>query len=164
MENCPFLTKTVEYPPWKNPSFSNYLTGCFYSLEKRFFILEYHETCYAVRSVHGSANPFFTFSVPCWVNRKIWNWHLFRLIRLQCYKCLNCFCFKAPFYWNFIIWRRQRIFVLKNNGKVSKNCQNSRSPCFFSWIHKSYPSKTKITQYLLFTVLCYLFPKKDKQK
>ena len=116
-----------------------------------------------VRSVHRSANPFFKFSVPCWANRKIWDWHLFRLIRLQCYKCLNCFCFKAPFYWNFIIWRRQRIFALKNNGKISKNCQNSRSPCFFSWIRKSYPSITKITQYLLFTVLCYLFPKKDKQ-
>ena len=50
-----------------------------------------------------------------------------------------------------------------NNGKISKNFQNSRSPCFFSWIRKSYPSITKITQYLLFTVLCYLFPKKDKQ-
>ena len=37
-------------------------------------------------SVHRSANPFFKFSVPCWLNRKIWNWHLFRLIRLQCYK------------------------------------------------------------------------------
>ena len=33
---------------------------------------------------------------------------------------------------------------------------------FLSWIHKSYPSKTKIAQYLLFTVLCYLFPKQDK--
>ena len=70
---------------------------------------------------------------------------------------------KHRFYWNFIIWRRQIIFALKNNGKISKNCQNSRSPCFFSWIRKSYPSITKITQYLLFTVLCYLFPKKDKQ-
>ena len=95
--------------------------------------------------MHGSANPFFKFSVPCWAKRKIWNWHLFR------------------FYWNFIIWRRQIIFALKNNGKISKNCQNSRSPCFFSWVHKSYTSITKITQYPLFTVLCYLFPKKDEQ-
>ena len=60
------------------------------------------------------------------------------------------FALKAPFYWNFIIWRRQIIFALKTNGKISKNCQNSRSPCFFSWVHKSYLSITKITQYLLF--------------
>jgi len=44
---------------------------------------------------------FFKFSVPCWVNRKIWNWHLFRLIHLQCYKCLNCFCFKSTFLLKF---------------------------------------------------------------
>ena len=75
-------------------------------------------------SVHGSANSFFKFSVPCWANRKIWNWHLFRLISLQCYKCLNCFCFKSTFLLKFIIWRRQIIFALKNNGKISKNCQN----------------------------------------
>ena len=55
----------------------------------------------SIWSVHVSANPFFKFSVPCWANRKLWNWHLFRLISLQCYKCLNCFCFKSTFLLKF---------------------------------------------------------------
>ena len=38
----------MDYLLWKNPSFWNSLTCCFYSLEKRFFILEYRETHYAV--------------------------------------------------------------------------------------------------------------------
>ena len=31
-------------PLWKNVNFSTFLTYCFYCLEMRFFVLEYHKT------------------------------------------------------------------------------------------------------------------------
>ena len=32
-----------EPKPWENVNFSTFSTSCFYSLEKRFFVLEYHK-------------------------------------------------------------------------------------------------------------------------
>ena len=42
-KNGHFWTKTMSYPLWKNVNFSTFLTSCFYSLERRFFILEYRK-------------------------------------------------------------------------------------------------------------------------
>ena len=33
----------MNYPLWKNVNFSTFLTSSFYSLERRFFVLEYHK-------------------------------------------------------------------------------------------------------------------------
>ena len=44
--------------------------------------------------------------------------------------------------------------------KSPKIAKKSKSPCFFSWIRKSYPSITKITQYLLFLFYAIFFQKK----
>ena len=38
-----FWTKTMGQPFWKNVNFSTFWTSCFYSLKKRFFVLEYRK-------------------------------------------------------------------------------------------------------------------------
>ena len=42
-KNGHFWTKTMGQPLWKNVKFSSFWTSCFYSLERRFFDLEYHK-------------------------------------------------------------------------------------------------------------------------
>ena len=39
--NGHFWTKTMRYLPWKNVNFSTVSTSCFYSLDRRFLVLEY---------------------------------------------------------------------------------------------------------------------------
>ena len=43
-ENTYFRAILGEIKSWKNVNFSTFLTSCFYSLEKRFFVLEYRKT------------------------------------------------------------------------------------------------------------------------
>ena len=43
-KNDQFLSKTMGEPLWKNVNFSTFSTYCFYVLEKRCFVLEYHKT------------------------------------------------------------------------------------------------------------------------
>ena len=47
MENGQFWTKTMDYPLWKDLDFSTFSTSCYYSLQRRFFALEYHKTNFA---------------------------------------------------------------------------------------------------------------------
>ena len=96
------LTKTMEYPLWKNPSFSTFLTYCFYSLHRRFFYLKYHEThfpgtfCQKIKRMeqllifdqdHG-LSPF----------KKI---PIFRLLLTSCFYSLERrFLFHSRISWN----------------------------------------------------------------
>ena len=41
--NGHFWTKTMGQPLWKNCNFLTFLTFCFYSLERRFFVVEYRK-------------------------------------------------------------------------------------------------------------------------
>ena len=43
-QNGQFFTETRDKPLWKNLNFSIFFTSCFYSLERRFFVLEYRKT------------------------------------------------------------------------------------------------------------------------
>ena len=52
-----FLRKTMDKPLWKNLNFLTFWTSCFYSLERRFFVLEYRKT---------------DFSWPILAKLKIW--------------------------------------------------------------------------------------------
>ena len=45
-KNGHFWTKTMRYSLWKNVSFSTFWSCCFYSLERRFFVVEYHEAIF----------------------------------------------------------------------------------------------------------------------
>ena len=38
-----FWTKTMGLPLWKNDHFSSFSTSCFYTLERRFFVLDYRK-------------------------------------------------------------------------------------------------------------------------
>ena len=60
--------------PWVNPfaknlNFSTFLTSCFYSLERRFFVLEYRKThfpgLYCLKTKHGK---MANFGPKPWVN------------------------------------------------------------------------------------------------
>ena len=42
-KNGHFSTKTMGQPLWKNVNFSTFSTSCFYSVERRFFALEYRK-------------------------------------------------------------------------------------------------------------------------
>ena len=42
-KNSHFWTKTMGEPVWKNAYFWTFLTSCFYSLKRRFFVLEYQK-------------------------------------------------------------------------------------------------------------------------
>ena len=43
-ENAYFWPILAKIKSWKNVNFSTFSTSCFYSLEKRFFVLEYRKT------------------------------------------------------------------------------------------------------------------------
>ena len=43
LEKPTFLDQNYGLTLWKNVNFSTFLTSCFYSLERRFFALEYHK-------------------------------------------------------------------------------------------------------------------------
>ena len=43
LEKWPFLDQNYGLPLWKNVNFSTFSTSCFYSLERRFFALEYRK-------------------------------------------------------------------------------------------------------------------------
>ena len=42
-KNCHFWTKTMGWPLRKNGNFSSFQSFCFYSLERRFFVLKYRK-------------------------------------------------------------------------------------------------------------------------
>ena len=46
-KNGHFWTKTMGEPLWKNVYFWTFLTSCFYSLKRRFFVLEYQKGHFA---------------------------------------------------------------------------------------------------------------------
>ena len=72
MENWPIFDQN-HGPLWKNDNFSIFCTSCFYSLETRFFLLEYRKThfpgpyCQKKRMENGK---FFTkrLDKPLWKN------------------------------------------------------------------------------------------------
>ena len=42
-KNGHFWTKTIGWPVWKSVNYSTFWTSCFYTLERRFILLEYHK-------------------------------------------------------------------------------------------------------------------------
>ena len=55
--------------PWKNLNFSTFWTSCFYSLERRVFILEYRKTDFpALYSLKTKGGKMANFKAEPWVN------------------------------------------------------------------------------------------------
>ena len=55
--------------PWKNLNFSTFWTSCFYSLERRVFILEYRKTHFpALYSLKTKGGKMANFKAEPWVN------------------------------------------------------------------------------------------------
>ena len=64
-----FRPKPWVNPRWKNLNFSTFETSCFYSLKRRFFILEYRKThfpgLFCLKKKHGK---MANFGQKPWVN------------------------------------------------------------------------------------------------
>ena len=80
--NGHFWTKTMRYLPWKNVNFSTVSTSCFYSLDRRFFVLEYCKRNFpALYCLKKNFGKMAIFGPKPWVNPfgKMW---IFRLLKL----------------------------------------------------------------------------------
>ena len=69
-KNGHFWTKTTGQTLWKNVNFSTFWTSCLYSLDRRFFVLEYRKRhfarLYCLKTKGGKKN---IFGPKQWVNR-----------------------------------------------------------------------------------------------
>ena len=88
-KNGQFLTKTMGLPFWKNVNFSTFSTSCFYSLERCFFVLEYHKThfpgLYCFKKKRWNNDQFLskTMGWPLWKNVN------FSTFSTSCFYCLE---------------------------------------------------------------------------
>ena len=68
-EMANFAPKPWVNLPWKNLNFSTFWTSCFYSLERRFFILEYRKTHFpAMYCLKTKRGKMANFKPEPWVN------------------------------------------------------------------------------------------------
>ena len=82
-EKWPFLHQNHGLTPLKNVKFSNFWTSCFYSLERRFFVLEYRKRHFSVLyCLKKQVGKMAIFGPKAWVNPfgKMSNFRLFELL------------------------------------------------------------------------------------
>ena len=92
MEKWPFLDQNRRLPLWKKINFSTFWTSCFYSLERRFFVLEYskrHFPClYCLKKKCWKNGHFWTKTM----SYPIWKYVNFSTFRTFCFSTLErCF-------------------------------------------------------------------------
>ena len=88
-KNGHFWTQTMGYPLWKNVNFSTFWTSCFYSLERRFFVLEYQNRHFpGLYCLEKKGGKMAIFGPKPWVNpfKKISILRLFGLLVFIAYK------------------------------------------------------------------------------
>ena len=82
MKNGHFWTKTMGYPRWKNVNFSTSWTSCLYSLESRFFVLEYRKRHFpGLYCLKKKVGKMAIFRPKPWVN-PFGKMSIFRLFEL----------------------------------------------------------------------------------
>ena len=89
MEKWPVSDKTMDLPLWKNLNFWTFSTSCFYSLERRFFVLEYRKRHFlALYYLLKKDGKMANFLPKPWTNpfRKISIFGLFQLRVFTAYK------------------------------------------------------------------------------
>ena len=85
-KNGHFWTKTMGQPLWKNVNFSTFSTCCFYSLERRFFVLEYRKRYFSgPYCVKKKVCKIAIFGPKPWVN-PFWKMSIFRLFPFIVFK------------------------------------------------------------------------------
>ena len=67
-KNGHFWSKTIGYPLGKNANLSTFWTSCFYSLERRFFILDYQKRDFPGLSYLKKIGKMAIFGRKPWVN------------------------------------------------------------------------------------------------
>ena len=82
-KNGHFWTKTMGYPLCKNVNFSTFWASCCYSVERRFFVLEYHKRHLpGLYCLKKHLEKWNVFGPKQWVNPfgKMSNFPLFKLL------------------------------------------------------------------------------------
>ena len=89
LEKWPFLDQNHGLPLWKNVNFSNFLTSCFYSLERRFFALKYRKRYFpGLYCLKKKVGKMAIFGPKPWVN-PFGKMSIFRLFGLLVFKALK---------------------------------------------------------------------------
>ena len=89
MEKLPFLDNNHGFTPLENVNFSSFQSFCFYSLERRFFVLEcrkrHFPSLYFLKKKIGKIGIIWT---KPWVKpfKKMWIFGLFELLVVVVYK------------------------------------------------------------------------------
>ena len=68
LEKWPFLDQNHGLPPLEKCQFSTFLTSCFYSVKRRFFVLEYHKRQFSGLYCLKKVSKMVIFGPKPWVN------------------------------------------------------------------------------------------------
>ena len=83
VKKWPFLDQNHGLTPLENVNFSTFWTSCFYSLERRFFVLEYHKRHFpGIYCLKKKVRKMAIFGPKPWVQMfgKLWISRLFKLL------------------------------------------------------------------------------------
>ena len=91
-EKWPILAKTMHQLLWGNVTFSTFLTCCFYSLERRFF-LEYHKNTFSLPTLPKKyVGKKAHFRPKTWIN------NFGKMSTFGLFKLLFCYSVKRRFF------------------------------------------------------------------
>ena len=112
MEKWPFSDQSHGLPPWKNVNFSTFWISSFYSLERRFFVSEYHKRHFlGLNCLKKKVRKMAIFGPKPWVN-PIWKMTIFFNFWTSCFYSLNRRFYvlkyhKKTFSWPFFPWKKK---------------------------------------------------------
>ena len=114
-KNSHFWTKTMVYPLWKNVNFSTFLTSCFYSLERKFFVLGYRQRHFpCLYCLKKKLKEKSIFGLKPWVNA-FGKMSIFRVFELFFFYSLERSFFPVKYRTRLFLGLYCKKKVWKNN-------------------------------------------------